>query len=447
MSPAAGVGEREMGLCEKVIELVGAKAEAAVRAGGGQSSLTRFANSCIHQNVSEDTGAVQLQVTLSGGRSASASTNLVNSDGLSNLVERALAAAALRPEDPEWPGLAEPAGVRGDDHWDDATAGATALARAEAVEAFIGAGEGLEAAGYCSTSWVEVALANTAGQRLVGRSTVASISGIQRAVGPDGKADGSGDWSSARMSDLDPSAAGTTAATRARASTTAEDVPPGNYEVVLEPDCVADMVQFLSFGFSGKAHAEGTSFAHPGEAQFDAAFSMWDDAVDDRCVGLNFDAEGTPSAYLDLVKDGVTGGLAHDRRSAAKAGVQSTGHATGSAAFGAFPQSVIVGSGSSPVEELISQVEQGLLVCGFWYTRILDPKTQVVTGLTRNGLFRIDGGKVGPAVGNLRFTQSYAGALAPGRVLGVGNDGRRVANYWVPSLRLSGWNFTGGAQG
>ena len=447
MTAPTGSGDAAMALCDQVLELVGGRGQALTRAGAGQSSLTRFANSCIHQNVSEDTSGVQLQVTLEGGRTAAASTNRTDREGLAALVERALAAAALRPEDPEWPGLAEPAPVRGEDHWDNETAGATARTRAEAVDAFVDAGEGLEAAGFCSTSWVEVAIANSAGQRITGRSTAATISGIQRAVGAEGKADGSGDWSSARVGDLDAAGAGRLAAERARAGTAAEDIEPGHYEVVLEPDCVADMVQFLSFGFSGKSHADGTSFAHPGEAQFDRSFSMWDDAADKRSVGLNFDAEGTPSAYLDLVKEGVTGDLAHDRRSAAKAGVKSTGHATGSAAFGALPQKVIVGSGDGSREELISQVDRGLLVCGFWYTRILDPKTQVVTGLTRNGLFRIDNGKVGPAVRNLRFTQSYAAALAPGRVLGIGNDGRRVNNYWVPSLRLADWNFTGGAQG
>lgn len=447
MSTGAGVGENQMGLADQVLALVGDRGQALVWVSGGQASLTRFANSSIHQNVSEDTSGVRLQVTVAGGRTASASTNLADSDGLAALVERALAAAALRPEDPDWPGLSEPAAVRGDDHWDDATAGASAQTRAEAVKAFVAAGEGLEAAGYCSSSWAEVAVANSAGQRLTGRSTSAVISGIQRALGAAGKSDGSAEWSSSRIADLEAAWAGDRAARRARAGTTAEDVEPGHYEVVLEPDCVADMVQFLSLGFSGKAHAEGTSFVHPGEGQFDPAFSMWDDSIDDRCVGLNFDAEGTPCAYLDLVKEGVTGRLAHDRRSAAKAGVRSTGHATGSAAFGAFPRDVIVGSGESSYDELVSGVERGLLVCGFWYTRILDPKTQVVTGLTRNGVFRIENGEVGPAVRNLRFTQSYASALAPGHVLGVGNDGRRAATYWVPSLRLSDWNFTGGAQG
>ena len=447
MTAPTGNGEAAMALCDQVLDLIGDRGQALVRSSAGQSALTRFANSCIHQNVSEDTSAVRLEVTVDGGRTAVALTNRTDAEGLAAVVERALAAAALRPEDSEWPGLAEPEPARGDEHWDDETAGATPRTRAEAVDAFVSAGEGLEAAGFCSTSWVEVAVANSAGQRLVGRSTVATISGIQRAVGPDGKADGSGDWSSVRVGDLDGSAAGRLAAERARAGTAAEDIEPGHYEVVLEPDCVSDMVQFLSFGFSGKAHAEGTSFAHPGEAQFDSSFSMWDDAADDRCVGLNFDAEGTPKAYLDLVKEGVTGGLAYDRRSAAKAGVKSTGHALGSAAVGGIPINVIVGSGESSVEHLVSQVERGLLVCGFWYTRILDPKTQVVTGLTRNGLFRIDDGKVGPALRNLRFTQSYAAALGPGRVLGIGNDGRRVNNYWVPSLRLADWNFTGGAQG
>jgi len=103
--------------------------------------------------------------------------------------------------------------------------------------------------------------------------------------------------------------------------------------------------------------------------------------------------------------------------------------------------------GRSPAE-LIAGVDRGLLVTAFWYTRILDPKTQVVTGLTRNGVFLIEDGEVTRAVANLRFTQSYAEALAPGNVVAVGSDARlRGTNAVVPSLHLASWNFTGGAQG
>jgi predicted Zn-dependent protease len=115
--------------------------------------------------------------------------------------------------------------------------------------------------------------------------------------------------------------------------------------------------------------------------------------------------------------------------------------------FGAVPANLFLGDGPTSLDDLIAGVERGLLVTSFHYTRILDPKTQVVTGLTRSGLFLVEDGKIGGAVSNLRFTQSYVSALAPGKVKGVGSDGRLVGNYHVPSLHLAGWNFTGGAKG
>jgi predicted Zn-dependent protease len=150
---------------------------------------------------------------------------------------------------------------------------------------------------------------------------------------------------------------------------------------------------------------------------------------------------------VDLVRDGVTTAVVHDRRTAAKAGTESTGHATGSDAFGPMPSSMFLAPGSRSREELIASVARGLLVTDFNYTRILDPKTQVVTGLTRNGLFLIEDGRVIKPVKNFRFTQSYVGALAPGRVLGIGADACLYGGAFVPSLHLASWNFTGGARG
>jgi predicted Zn-dependent protease len=119
----------------------------------------------------------------------------------------------------------------------------------------------------------------------------------------------------------------------------------------------------------------------------------------------------------------------------------------GSAAFGAYPSNMILGPGEATPEGLLAAMADGLLVSDFWYTRILDPKTQVVTGLTRNGLFVVRGGEVCGAARNLRFTQSYVGALGPGRVLGIGNDVEAVGGMRLPSVRLAAWNFTGGAKG
>jgi predicted Zn-dependent protease len=132
----------------------------------------------------------------------------------------------------------------------------------------------------------------------------------------------------------------------------------------------------------------------------------------------------------------------------------STGHyGPGSDTFGPFVENVFVGGGHESVDALIAHVERGFYVATFNYCRVLDPKTLVVTGLTRNGTFMIENGKITGAVSNLRFTQSFVGALGPGAVLGLGNDARFADSefapgiMYTPSLRLASWNFTGGAGG
>jgi predicted Zn-dependent protease len=169
-------------------------------------------------------------------------------------------------------------------------------------------------------------------------------------------------------------------------------------------------------------------------------------------VALPFDDEGTPKRRLDLIRHGVSTALVHDLRTAKVAGAVSTGHGIeGAESEGALPSNLFLGTGGHDTDALVSQMERGLLVTDFWYTRVLDPRTLVVTGLTRNGVFLIENGEVVRPVGNLRFTQSYVDALGPDRVLGIGSvaelQRQYMAMHSVPALRLASWNFTGGAKG
>jgi len=446
-----------MQLCEQVLDVVGGRAEAQVTAQQSRPALTRFANSFIHQNVAESASSVQLKLALPDGRVATASTTRVDGDGLAALVEGALAAAALRPVDPDWPGLAPPAPVPDVDHYDPATEAASPDERARRVRAFIDAGPGLRAAGFCDTDGGTTAFANSAGQRAEGRSTRATIDGIHQT---DDSA-GSGHATAARLSDLDAGGVGAAAADRARRSSAAADIEPGEYEVVLEPECVATILIFLAFyGFNAKQVLEGQSGIRPGEAQFDPAVSIWDDATAAAALGVPFDADGTPKRRLDLVRSGVSTALAHDRRTARRmgAGAESTGHAVGeSDSYGAIPSNLFLGpadpSFGAGTADLVAAVDRGLLVTTFNYCRILDPKTQVVTGLTRNGTFLIEDGQVKGGVKNLRFTQSFIEALGPGNVLGISREARFADSEFGPGLvhcpavRLGSFRFTGGARG
>ncbi len=451
-SGATAPADDLLAIADQVLDLVRARAaggEAEVTVRLGNEALTRFANGFIHQNVAEETRRVLLRVALDG-RSASSSADGFEREGLARLVDDVLQVARSRPEDPDWPGLTDAAPAAGVEHWDDPTASAPPDERARRVREYVDAAGGLETAGSCLSAGTAVAFANTAGQRLTGHTTVAGLSGIARTATSDGSARDA----SVRLAALDGGVLGRRAAGKARDAADPTDLDPGRYEVVLEPQCVANMLEFLFLhGFNGRAVQEGRSFVRLGEAQFDRSITLLDDAADPGQVGIVFDAEGTPKRRVEVVRAGVTSAILHTRRTAGKAGTQSTGHATeGAGQWGAVPANVVLAAGDLPGAELVAGMDHGLLVTDFWYTRILDPRTQVVTGLTRNGVWLVEGGRIVRPVRNLRFTQSFHEALGPGAVLGVGSERTLIldgleAAYLVPGLHLAAWNFTGGARG
>jgi len=437
-------------LASEVLELVADGVDAEVYAQAGSASLTRFANSFIHQNVSEEVSEVSLRVAVDG-RVSSATTTATTSETLAAFVESTIDTAARQPVDDEWPGLGGSVDVADVEHWDEATAEADPVERANVVKAFVDAGQGLLAAGYCETQTRGHAYANTQGRFATGRSTTATIDGIHRSASSAGYGHAAG----VALADLDPSTVGGIAAKRARDSVSPFDTKPGEYEVVLSPECVASIAVFLNaYGFNAKVMQEGMSFVRPGEQQFDPSVRIWDDATDPRALHVPFDVEGTPKRRFDLVRDGTTESVYHSRRTAAKDGVESNGSAIpGGDVQGPFGINMFVGGGDSSPEDLISSVDRGIYVSTFNYCRVLDPKSLVVTGLTRNGTFMIENGQLTDAVTNLRFTQSFVEALGPGKVGAIGNDGRHADSefgallIYAPSMRLTSWNFTGGAEG
>jgi predicted Zn-dependent protease len=465
-------------LAATVLELVarsapGAEAEVVVRR--DDLALTRFANSHIHQNVADASVTVRLRLFVDG-RTAAGSTTRTDPGGLRALVDRTLAAARLTPPDPRWPGLAPPAPPAGAGTVDEAVVSAGPVDRADLVRAFVDAAGGLTTAGFCSTRYTTTTFANTAGQVAQGAGTEAVLDGVARLGGADGVARNS----AARLSALDGAVLGARAAAKARAGADPVELPPGRFEVVLEPTAVFDVVQALGmYGFNGRAVNERRSFARVGQAQLDPSVSLVDDPVGPDAVGLPFDVEGTPKRRLALVSAGVTVAVAHDRRTGAEIGAPSTGHAVLDNDNRSGPQpanlrlcaadqegepAVTGGDGGrvsdvdgpaadSEVARLVAGVDRGVLVTDHWYTRVLDPRTLVMTGLTRNGVWLIESGQIVRPVRNMRFTQSYPEALGPGAVLGIGRHGVRLASRYevsstvVPALRLASWNFTGGASG
>jgi predicted Zn-dependent protease len=437
-------------LVEATLARVGGAADAEVYVDLGASALTRFANSFIHQNVAERAADVTLRIARDG-RVASSSTTVTTPDALDAFVGATIDSLEHQPVDREWPGMGGPADYPDVDHWDAATANADPIERAMVVKAFVEAGDGLLGAGYCQTESRHHAYGNTEGRAASGRFTTAVLDGIHQTS----RSAGSGHAAGGSLTDIDASQVGRLAATRARDAVDPFDAKPGEYEVVLSPECVATIAVFLDvYGFNAKVAEEGMSFVEVGGTPFDPAIDIWDDATDPRALYVPFDVEGTPKAKVDLVAGGTTTGLLHSRRTARKAGAESTGNAAaGAEQFGPFGWNMFVGGGTSSVDDLVAGVERGIYVSTFNYCRVLDPKTLVVTGLTRNGTFMIENGRITDAVTNMRFTQSFVEALGEGRVLGIGDDARFADSEFgptfihAPSMRLGSWRFTGGASG
>jgi predicted Zn-dependent protease len=443
--------------------LPGADVEAA--ADRHRLALTRFANSVIHQNVAEDITTVRVRIH-HDGRSAAGSATVIDEPGLRSLIERASEAVKVAPRDPGWPGVSQPARLGITPTVDPASADATPAARATTVRAFVDGAGGLEAAGFCRSSHWSGGFANSAGHAVTGEAIECGLSGIARNNGADGVAR----HAPRVLSELDGAALGARAAAKARASADPIELPPGHYEVVLEPTAVADILEALAVaGFNGKTVNERRSFVRLGEDQFDPAITLADDPL---AIGLGYDNEGTPRTRLVLVDRGTTVSLTHDRRSAAEAAATTTGHAV-DMPFGWGPVARHLGLAPSAddagaageidgpiadtsVAELVAGVDRGVLVSDFWYTRMLDPRTLAITGLTRNGVWLIEGGQVTRPLRNFRFTQSYAQALMPGNVNGVGRTATPLPGdtysattprWSCPALHLASWNFTGGASG
>jgi predicted Zn-dependent protease len=453
----------ETDLAQRVLELVERGIEAEVTVERHALSLTRFANSYIHQNVADETTSVRLRLHADGRTATTSSTVL---DGLDELVRRTVASMRLAPVDPTWPGLTPPTPLGSAGNVDEETAAASPDERAARVRAFVGQAAGLDAAGYCRTSSSRVVYANSAGQHVAGAKTGAAMDGIARTATSDGLAR----LASVRLADIDGAVLGARAAAKARAGEDPVELPPGRYEVVMEPAAVADVLQMLAvYGFNAKMVLDRQSFLEIGEAQFDPAVTLVEDASLPESTAIPFDVEGTPRRRVVLVDRGVSTAVVHDRRTAARAGdgAESTGHAIpGGASFGAIATSLrlVPAEGPAPAEvegpaadsavaALVAGVERGLLVTDNHYTRVLDPRTLVVTGLTRNGVWLIEDGVITTPVRNFRFTQSYAQALGPGAVLGVGTRAVEQPGPWsesgfvAPALRLASWNYTGGASG
>lgn len=444
MTASGPLGEDALAPVVEAALSLGAADDVEVSVSHSWGALTRFAASAIHQHVASEDTTVAVRVVV-GGRVGTSSTNDATPRGAEAAAGAALAAARLTPPDPTH---AELAGARDlprvEGRYDEGTAVASPKQRAERVAGLLAAlRPGQEGAGAVSTDAEERSYATTVGARHYGLTTRAAASTVIMGGGASGHAEDA----AVTLDDVDAADVGVRAAATCAAAVDPGDVEPGDYEVVLLPSAVMTLLEHLTTTFSAKAYAEGRSAfsGRLGEAVASPLVSIADDALGPGALGLPFDGEGTPRTRVELITGGVASAVVHDRTSAAAAGVASTGHGLQAPnPYGPVPSSMVLAPGPHSVDDLVAGIDHGLVVTRFWYARTVNPKKTLVTGMTRDGTFRIDGGIVGPPVRNLRWNVSVLDALAS--CDGVGSRLRTCSDEWwdtrVPALRLRSFAFS-----
>jgi PmbA protein len=433
---------------------------------GGHSALTRFANNSIHQNVAEENYGVSLR-TVFGGRTARATTNRFDDESLRDVVKASEALARVQEPDadllpvPHAGGSAlatqgRPPQSAPSRHFEQ-TAALTPAQRAEAVGQIVGIAQKkkLTAAGIFASSESVEGIINSRGLSQWHTQTSAEISITMLA------ADSSG-WQKANspnVANLDPVALAQVAAGKATRSAAPREIPPGKYTVILEPAAVLDTVGFGFFDFGGLAILDQRSFLNNriGTQLFGENINIWDDVSHPQQSGSPFDGEGVLRKRLKLVENGVVKRLVYARATAEKiekseyagkvGSIEATGHGFPIPnEMGEAPMNIVFEPPRDPktVEEMIASTERGILVTRLWYIREVDPYEKILTGMTRDGTFLVENGKIVCGLRNFRFNQSLIEMLSNVEQMStpVRTSGEESFDMVVPAMKVRGFNFT-----
>lgn len=413
-------------------------------------NISRFANSQLHQNMSEESAWLTLRVIVNGAMGV-ATTTAFDDDEIARTA--ALAREAARHAQPV-------AGFRGlyhdnepvprVDSFDEATAGLSPMAKAEALRTMFdrGARANVHFAGAYATGSASAACGNTHGVRRYAQMTFADATAI--AIGRHGS--GYATRRERRASEVDLAALGDEATLKATlAAEQVEDLQPGAYDVILEPPALAEVFDWLNMiAFTGQSFEDGSSFfvGNLGKQVLGENFTLVDDAT--TYQPFPFDLEGLPKRPVALVERGVIRTPVLDKAWADRLALAPTAHAwhLGSPEHGSAFHLTMAG-GTSTREEMIASTELGIWVTRFNYVNgLLEPKTALMTGTTRDGTFLIRGGKVAARLPNLRWTQSMVEAFS--NIEALSSERRSIGTWYnmfggtlAPVTKIRGWNVTG----
>jgi PmbA protein len=412
--------------------------------GAHRAALTRFANNTIHQNVAEQDRWISVRVALDH-RTARSTTNRFDADSIRSAVEQALALARSAAPNSDLLPLNEPSVVSETKRFDAATAAATPDHRGRAVAEAIRIVEssGQTAAGIYSTGQSVEAIFNSRGVAAWHAETMAQFSITAMA----GDSSGWAKASAVSHTAIDPGALARSAAEKARLSRDPEELAPGRYTVILEPAAALDLVGQMFGDFSATSVNDSRSFLTDrlGTKLFGDNIHISDDVSHPLQSGVPFDGEGVPRRKLTLVEGGVPRQLAYSRSRAHRAGVEPTGHGFPLPnEVGEAPLNIVIAGGSTSLDEMIASTERGILVTRLWYIREVDPYEKIMTGMTRDGTFLIENGRVANGLRNFRFNQGIIELLNNVEALSpsVRATGEESFDMVVPAMKVRNFNFT-----
>jgi predicted Zn-dependent protease len=429
---------------------------------GGHSALTRFANNTIHQNVAEEHYGVSVRTNFSG-RTARATTNKFDNDSLRQVVQASEALAKVQEPDPDLLPMPDGRETNKDGHAAatqrhfERTAETTPDARAHAVEKMVRIAQRhqLTAAGIFATSDSVEGIFNSRGVARWHRQTSSDISITMLAANSSG-------WQKANspnVMDLNPEVLAETAARKAVESANPREISAGKYTVILEPAAVLDIVGFMFYDFGGLAILDQRSFLNNriGKKIFGENINITDDVYHRLQAGSPFDGEGMHRQRVSLVENGTVRRLVYARGTAARMNrsehkqsvgpIEATGHGFPLPnEMGEAPMNIVFAGPNQPksVDQMIASTDRGVLVTRLWYIREVDPYEKILTGMTRDGTFFIEKGKLRQGILNFRFNESLLHMLSNVEEMSepVRASGEESFDMVVPAMKVREFNFT-----
>ncbi|MCC9169023.1 TldD/PmbA family protein [Pontibacter harenae] len=395
----------------------------------------RSARNSVSTAGEKDKMTLSVSVTY-GKKTGYATTNEFDDSSLERVMRRAEELAMLSPENPEYMPLLGPQTYKEAITFSPTTASVASADRAEAVAQSlkITKAANLEAAGFLNNTTSFVAKQNSKGLFAYNKETDVSFSVTAR--NQEGTGSGHVSQSFHDFSKLDTAAQTKIAAHKAMTSAGAQAVEPGRYTVILEPLAASGLIRFLMNGFDARSADEGRSFMSKkgggtrlGEQLFNEKVTIYSDPLNSELPSPTWNSDGIPLDKNTWVKNGIVESLSYSRYWADKKGVKPQPAAA----------AIIMEGGDGSVEDLIKETQKGILVTRFWYTRMVDPQTLTLTGLTRDGTFYIENGRIKFPVKNFRFNESPIIMLNNLEVLG---KPVRSGNMIIPPMKIRDFTFT-----